>query len=192
MKYKRRRYIVDLGFQWRFAVVFITACLIGSVSATALFHLLATRRLEELRWSVFITAQSTGDVLQPLFIYVNIIGLIFIAAVLAVTWAWMLKKINGPLIRINNDLKMIQDGNFATDIILRQNDEFADVASALNEMLAQIRQRFSESRAGYEEISQALVDLEIAHAKGLPVNQEGERLIGMVNELRNKILLIDE
>jgi methyl-accepting chemotaxis protein len=161
-------------------------------AATAVFNVLANKKLEELLWSVFITAQSTGEVLKPIFIYANIFSLIFICALLALTWTWMLKKINGPLIRMNNDLKMIQDGNFTTDIILRRNDEFADVAAALNDMLTRLRQRFGEFKTGYDEISRALVDLEIAHAKGLPVNQEGERLVGMVNELRNKILLIDE
>ena len=104
----------------------------------------------------------------------------------------MLIKINGPLIRIKNDLKVIQDGNFATDIILRRKDEFADVAAALNDMLTRLRQRFGEFKTGYNEISRALMDLEVDHAKGMPIGPEAKRIAEMVRMLQKKTRPIPE
>ncbi len=187
MRFRRRRYIVSSGVQWRFSLIFITAVLMGGLAATALFNIMAVKRLEEIQWSVFMTAQSTGEVLRPLFTYVTIFSLVFTFALLMITLAWMLKKLNGPLYRIVKDLKLIRAGNFSTDIILRRKDEFADVSVALNDMLAKMRQKFSEYKDGYDEISQALVDLEIAHAKGLPVNKDADRITGLVQHLQNQL-----
>ena len=187
MKFRRRTYIVSSGFQWKFVIVFVTVALIGSVAATVFFNFFALERLEELRWSAFVTVQSTSEVLRPFFISANLFSLIFVLGLLVITGAWMLRKVNGPIYRIMQDLKTIGEGNFSSAIILRKKDEFRDVAAALNEMLEGMRAKSSEFRAGHEEISQALVELETDHAKGMPINEKGEGIIVMIQELRKKI-----
>jgi methyl-accepting chemotaxis protein len=166
---------------------FVAVALTGSAVATALFNLFALRRLEELRWSASVPVQSTGEVLKPLFIYVNLFNLLFVAVLLVITGALMLRKVNGPLYRIAEDLKMIGEGNLSSAIILRKRDEFRDVAVALNEMLERLRVRFSELREGYEEISQQLLELEMAQARGIPTEDQRERVIGMIQELQEQI-----
>jgi methyl-accepting chemotaxis protein len=126
-------------------------------------------------------------VLKPLFIYVNLFNLLFVAVLLVITGALMLRKVNGPLYRIAEDLKMIGEGNLSSAIILRKRDEFRDVAVALNEMLERLRVRFSELREGYEEISQQLLELEMAQARGIPTEDQRERVIGMIQELQEQI-----
>jgi methyl-accepting chemotaxis protein len=187
MKFRRRKYIVSSRFQWKFVIVFVTVALMGSVAATVFFNLLALERLEELRWSAFVTVQSTSEVLRPFFISANLFSLIFVSVLLVITGAWMLRKVNGPIYRIMQDLKTIGAGNFSSAIMLRQKDEFKDVAVALNEMLDGTRERFSEFRARHEEISQALVELEIDHAKGNPVDARADKIIAMIQDLQKKI-----
>jgi methyl-accepting chemotaxis protein len=187
MRYRRRKYIVSSGFQWRFVLGFVAVALAGSGAATVLFNLLAQRRLEELRWSAFVPVQSTGEVLKPLFMYVNLFSLIFVAVLLVITGALMLRRVSGPVYRISKDLKSIGEGNFSSGIILRRHDEFRDVAEALNEMLDRLRERFSESRAKYEQISQELLELELAHARGIPLEEKTEKILGMIQEMRQQI-----
>jgi methyl-accepting chemotaxis protein len=187
MRYRRRKYIVSSGFQWRFVLGFVAVALAGSGAATVLFNLLAQRRLEELRWSAFVPVQSTGEVLKPLFMYVNLFSLIFVAVLLVITGALMLRRVSGPVYRISKDLKSIGEGNFSSGIILRRHDEFRDVAEALNEMLDRLRERFSESRAKYEQISQELLELELAHARGIPLEEKTEKILGMIHEMRQQI-----
>ncbi len=57
---KRQKYIVHSKFQLKFASGFIIAALIGSIVSTFLFKYLAMKELEQLQWSIHITAQSTG------------------------------------------------------------------------------------------------------------------------------------
>jgi methyl-accepting chemotaxis protein len=85
------------------------------------------------------------------------------------------------------DLKTIGGGNFSSAIILRKKDEFKDVAVALNEMLDGTRERFSEFRAKHEEISQALVELEIDHAKGNPVEARADKITAMIQDLKKNL-----
>jgi methyl-accepting chemotaxis protein len=188
VKYRRRRYIVSSGFQWRFVLGFVAVALMGSVVATALFNSFALKRLEELRWSAFVAVQSTGEVLKPLFIYANLFSLLFVAVLLVITGVLMMRKVNGPLYRIAQDLKMIGEGNLSSAIILRKRDEFRDVAVALNEMLETLRGRFSELRVRYEEISHHLLELEMAQARGIPTEHQGEKVIAMIQELHKQIL----
>jgi methyl-accepting chemotaxis protein len=166
---------------------FVAVALMGSVVATALFNSFALKRLEELRWSAFVAVQSTGEVLKPLFIYANLFSLIFVAVLLVITGILMMRKVNGPLYRIAEDLKMIGEGNLSSAIILRKRDEFRDVAVALNEMLETLRVRFSELRERYEEISQQLLELEMAEARGIPTEHYREKVIAMIQELQKQI-----
>jgi hypothetical protein len=54
-------------------------------------------------------------------------------------------------------------------------------------MLERLRVRFSELREGYEEISQQLLELEMAQARGIPTEDQRERVIGMIQELQEQI-----
>ena len=187
MKHRRRRYIVNSGFQGRFVLGFVLATLVGSTASTVLFNFLALKRLEQLQWSVFVTVRSAAEAVEPLFVSIVLFNLLFVSVLLAVAWGWMMRKINGPLNGIVKNLKRVREGDFSSAIFLRRNDEFQDVAAALNEMLGKTRERFRDFTAGYEQISQALADLEIALAGGAPVKEKNERLVDMIGKLRGEI-----
>jgi len=187
MKFRRRRYITNAGFQWRFVFGFMVSALLGSLAATVVFNYLATQKLEELRWSVFFNAASTGELLQSFFIYINLFSLLFVAALFIITGIIMMKKINGPLYRIIKSLKPIVDGDFSSTIALRQKDEFGDTASALNDMRQQINERFHKLNIDYQNISQALNELKTAQAKGEPVSESAKRIIGNVHNMQDEI-----
>lgn len=166
---------------------FVLATLVGSTASTVLFNFLALKRLEQLQWSVFVTVRSAAEAVEPLFVSIVLFNLLFVSVLLAVAWGWMMRKINGPLNGIVKNLKRVREGDFSSAIFLRRNDEFQDVAAALNEMLGKTRERFRDFTAGYEQISQALADLEIALAGGAPVKEKNERLVDMIGKLRGEI-----
>ncbi len=184
MKYNRRRYLIRTGFQWRFVLGFIAVALMGNLAATLAFNSLAINRLEELRWSVFMSDKSTGEALLHLFLYVNLSNVLFVSALLVITGAWMLRKMNGPIYRITEGLRLIKDGDFSSHIILRQKDEFRDVAEALNEMADRTRDRFSRFQAEYEGVSQALAGLETVQGRESPAKESGNRVISMIKQLK--------
>ncbi len=77
MKFIRRRYIVDAGLQMKFIISFVLVSLLGSVAAVVAFNFFALRKMETLMLSTHISAKTTGELIGPLFVYVNIISFLF-------------------------------------------------------------------------------------------------------------------
>ena len=188
MEFKRRRYILNREFQWRFILAFIAISLTASVVSAALFNLFAMNRLEELRWYVHISANTTGEVLRPLLFSFNLFNFIFISVLLILMSRWMMNRIEGPLYRIMTDINRIGEGDLSSPIISRQKDEFQDVTIVLNNMMDSIKEKFIEFSTQYEEVSKGLRNLEIIQAKGMPLKKEAEEIISRKKKIKNEIL----
>ncbi|NOX35054.1 MAG: methyl-accepting chemotaxis protein [Deltaproteobacteria bacterium] len=185
MSYKKRqKYIVQPKFQFKFALAFIIAALIGSISSTALFNYFAMIKLEQLQWSVHISTQSTGEVLKLIFIYINLFSLVFVSILFGITGFRMLKKINGPVYRLIKCLELIKNGDLSKPVVLRQKDEFTNVAKSLDDMREQIRRRFIESKKQYENISQAAKAIEKELINGKKVEKKVEKATFMIEQLK--------
>jgi len=181
---KRRKVLVNSRFQLKFAFGFIIAALIGSISSTALFNYLATIRLEQLQWSVHISAQSTGEELQQIFWYVNIGSLVFVSILFGITGFLMLRKMNSPIFQLIKNIESIKNGDLSKTIILRQKDEFTNVAKNLDDMKGQIKRRFAGSKREYGEISYAIQEMEKEVIKGGHIEKKVEEILYLVQKLR--------
>ena len=160
MKFKRRQYINDASLQIRFTLFFVLAALIGNILAVAAFNNLAVRALDTLMWSTHISVASTDELIRPIFIYVNVINFVFVTALLVLTCYLMMKKTSGPLLRMSNDIKKVTGGDLTSRIVLRQKDEFKDVADELNSMTEELRKRFAGIKGQYKGISESVGILE--------------------------------
>lgn len=153
MKHKRRRYIIDTRLQVRYALLFVIISLISNLVAVAAFNSLAIKQLDTLMWSTHISISSTDELVRPIFIFVNAANFIVVAVLLLLTGFLMIKKTTGPLIRMSRDIKKITDGDLTTSVVLRQKDDFKDVAQELNTMTGQLRVRFADLKERCSRIS---------------------------------------
>jgi len=156
MRFRRRTYITDTKLQMKFTLLFVLVSFAANIISVAVFNFLAVNKMEALIWSTHMEIQSTGEIVSPLFLYVNIGNFIFIAMLLSITGIWMMKKTSGPLFRMTKDINRIADGDLSTNITLRQKDEFQGVAVELNDMTASIRDRFDLIIDKYADISKAV------------------------------------
>ncbi len=163
MKFRRRKYVINSGLQMRFSFLFIIVALLGNVLAVGLFNILSLKKLEAARWSTHLSVESTGELLYPVFLYVNIGAFLFITLLFIIIGAWMLRKTTGPLIRMSKDINRIAEGDLSSQIVLRQKDEFKDVADELNIMTEKLRERFINIKDKYESITQSVAILEKGH-----------------------------
>lgn len=153
MKLKRRRYIIDSRLQIRYALVFVLVSLISNILAVTAFNSLALKQLDTLMWSTHISINSTDELIRPIFIFINVINFVFVAVLLVLTGFLMMKKTSGPLIRMSRDIRKVTDGDLSSRILLRQKDDFKDVADELNRMTGELSERFSGIKEKYEGIS---------------------------------------
>jgi len=156
MKLQRSRYLIDTRLQIRYALLFVAISLISNILSVTAFNVLALKQLDTLMWSTHISINSTDDLIRPLFFFVNIINFVFVAALLVLIGFLMLKKTSGPLIRMTRDIRKVTGGDLSSRIVLRQKDDFRDVADELNQMTGELRERFSGLKDKYEELSRSL------------------------------------
>ena len=159
MKYRRWTYITNAGLQMKVTLIFVAISLLGSMVSTFAFNFFALRKFETLMWSSHISVKDTGELIRPLFIYINVANFIFVSLMLIVGIVWMMKIKSGPIYRMDRDIKKISEGDLSVNITLRQKDEFQDVAAELNDMTVNIRDRFGLIIDKYADISRALSEL---------------------------------
>lgn len=157
-------------------LVFLLISLLGSMVSTFTFNFFAMRKFEALMWSTHISVNDTGEIIRPLFVYINIANFLFLSVMLVIAVVWMMKIKSGPIYRMNRDITKVADGDLSVNINLRQKDEFQDVAAVLNDMTGKIRERFGVIIGTYADVSQSLSKL-----KG--GTEDAERAYGPV--LRN-------
>jgi methyl-accepting chemotaxis protein len=159
MKFRRWKYITSAELQMKVTFTFIAISLMGSLASTFAFNFFALRKFEKLMWSTHISVKDTGELIRPLFIYINAANFLFVSLMLIIAIAWMVKIKSGPICRMNKDIKKISEGDLSVNIALRQKDEFQDVAAELNNMVGKTRERFSLIIDMYADISRSLPEL---------------------------------
>lgn len=187
MKSRRHTYIVDRKLQFRYILMFVLACLAGSMASLTLFNMLAMKRLDALIWSTHLNVESTGEILRPLSLYVNIADFIFVLLLLLLIAKWMIAKTSGPLYRMSNDVRKISGGDLSTEITLRQTDDFQSTAGELDKMTRSLRERFTIINEKYKAISGRIRNIQ-GHSPDDKVESSGYNLLlGKIEELEKEL-----
>lgn len=156
MKFKRRRYVVNKSLQVRYTLFFVISCLLGSIIATIAFNYLALKKFEALIWRTHINVKTTGEIVKPIFMYINAIDTLFVSILLIIIGILMIRKTAGPIYRMITDIMKVANGDLSVDITLRQKDEFKDVANELNNMVRNLRGRLKVISEKYSGISRSI------------------------------------
>lgn len=159
MGYKRRGYIIHKGLQMKITLSFVVISLLGSIIATGAFNFFALSQLEALMWSSHINVHDTGEIIRPLFIYINVFNFVFVSLLLTGAIIWMLRLKSGPIYRMMKDIMKIADGDLSSKITLRKKDEFQSVANELNRMAESLRERFTVLNDAYAGISASIGEI---------------------------------
>jgi len=150
--YRRRRYLIDRGFQLRFLFLFlggvlVIGCLSGGITYVVL-HSILTQWL----YSSHFYQQSSGELFGPALLWINTglsIGLMLLAVVSS---ALFLRRVDGSLSRLASHLCDISRGKTASVINFRRNDPLHETAEEFNSMIKVTAQRRT---AVFEQLSEA-------------------------------------
>lgn len=187
MKFFRRKYLINQDLQLRYSILFIVIAITGNICSVVLFNVFALKELDALLWSTHISVRTTAEVLNPLFLTVNIATFLFITALSILSGIWMIRNASGPLFRMSRDIDRIADGDLSTSVLLREKDEFQYVADALNNMATMLRAEFLSITNKYDDISRMLAAVDQSAREGAVSPEACDSIIKNITDLEAQL-----
>jgi methyl-accepting chemotaxis protein len=145
-QHKRRTYFIRNSAQGKFISRFVIISLLGGTIALAAFNFLAYKKIDASLYSMRLPKISPGGLLWNEMLYTNLFVIAFILIAFAITARGLFNKIHGPLKKMTYDILRMTNGELNFDVVLRQNDEFADIAADLTTMESSLNQRLTAIR----------------------------------------------
>ena len=135
--YRRRRWVVNPSFQYRFIGIMLLVLLLLTVGALASVYL-----------ALWITLRTFGLDRQPLAVaqmatVALMVTLELLLLAPAVVWIGvrLTHKVAGPLVRINAALQQMAHGDLNIHLTLRKGDSLVELADAINALAANLRRQ---------------------------------------------------
>jgi methyl-accepting chemotaxis protein len=163
---KRKIYFIQKEFQARFILRFVAVSAVWAAATVTLFAWLAERRLEELRFSSHIDITTTSELLLPATVGAHVVSLIIFSCILAYTIFSLWKRLSPPLSAIKKEIARIAGGELTHQIILPENDEFLDLATALDGMRHELRENFMRVKEAHRILNASVAELSRSVDKG--------------------------
>ncbi len=137
--YKRKKLNLQVKrrFQMWLLVRILGTVLVSSLVAAVILYFYSNREVGQSFYEAHITIRRVSDLLVPVIIAGSIVSLIS-GALLAI---FLPQKIAGPVYRMEEDLKAIQDGDLDKQIRLREGDPLQGLAETINQTIASLKKR---------------------------------------------------
>jgi methyl-accepting chemotaxis protein len=187
LKLRRRQYINDAGYQMKIVIVFVMITLLVNIISIGVFNYIALQQMEDVIWSSHINIKTTGEIMNSLFIYVNMINVCFITCMLVLMGYWMIRKTAAPLMSMSADIHNMTGGDLMSAIALRKKDEFQDVAVEIDTMRESMRGRIERISAQHNEVSASIKKLGGLKGHSASLAAESEIIREKVKRLEEEI-----
>jgi methyl-accepting chemotaxis protein len=141
---RRRTYLINPRFQWRFIGFMATVSLLA-ISMLFVSNLLFFRNMEQEALAVGLTRdnpyfdflQEQKSALSTLYFAVS--GLVFVLMMgLGILYS---HRIAGPLYHLDRKMRRIASGEEPSPVTFRRRDQFAELAASFNAMIGKLRDR---------------------------------------------------
>lgn len=165
MKWRRRKYLIDEKFQWRFVGRLIMPLVLGVIIITVVDYYFI--------WSLFTSPvpghyENMELVTFKISMYLLLYGLCIFIPVVAIVGIIISHRVAGPLFNIERILKNIGEGDLASRTVLRRKDELKNLAVCVNEMALGLANKISSIEEEVKALGDGLLGLESESEKELP------------------------
>lgn len=183
----RKIYFIQKDFQSRFILRFVAIASVWAAATVVIFAYLAEKRLEEIRYSTHLNIKTTSDLLMPTTIGAHVVSLLIFAGILAYTMHSLWRRLSMPLFTIKKDITRIAGGDLASAVVLREGDEFQDLAAGLDTMRSEIRERIVRIKERQRSVSAAAAELNKSVLKGTPSVSHAASLQSAVEQMKGDV-----
>lgn len=157
--WKRRNYFIKKGFQARFILKFLGIAVCGSAISGYFIYLLTSRNIENTFYSSHIKVASTGQLVLPALVRVNVGVVVLVLLAVIVLTLLITNKIAGPVYRMGKSTEKIGVRDFTTNFDLRSGDETKCLAESFEGMNRGLKDRFSRLRRQARNVDAAATSL---------------------------------
>lgn len=162
-KFKRRQYIVHMGFQLKYILYILLFIYIGAAVAGYTVYWTTWVTLGEKLANVYPRSR-----LVSIFHHANLVLLfrmLLITPIFVVMGILLSHRIAGPIYRISKYIDSLKTGDYSKDIRLRKKDELKGLAEKMTELCHVLREgkekRDSARRGIIEELEKSGANAEI-------------------------------
>lgn len=168
MSHKRRQFLINRTFQFRFSF-YVCSWLIALTFSYPLIianlydSLISALTHDPLGPQITGLVESKNNLLWLLILMqVALIAITFLISI------FMSHKIAGPLYKLKQFFRAAKDGNFTQTLSFRKRDHFQDLAVDYNEMMDSIRNRFADT---HDSITNSISFIERALGSSGPASR---------------------
>lgn len=185
-KHKRRIYIVNKKFQFKYLFIILSIMVVTMVSISfTTFYVIWNNVIEE-----FFYIPDASKKLAEIFNETSVMLIIPIVAlaVLGIFAGVMLShRIAGPIYRVEKVSEELAKGNFDIKVRFRKGDDLQELAGKLNEMIDSVRGMISGDKALAEEIHVLAKELQSDLKKQKGLKKDVELAVKKLNTMAAKL-----
>jgi nitrogen fixation/metabolism regulation signal transduction histidine kinase len=120
------------------------ALLLCATVSGVFLYFYAHQRIEDSFYDVHLQLENISDLLFTIIVSGAVLS--FLAALVVVIF--IPQKIAGPVYRMEEDLKLVRNGDLQKRIKLRKNDPMQDLATAINKTVSVLVERIEKAEKG--------------------------------------------
>ncbi|MEW6666393.1 MAG: methyl-accepting chemotaxis protein [Thermodesulfobacteriota bacterium] len=139
--YRRRILYIHKAFQRSFILKFCLIALCAMMAASMLLYFLSKNTLTATYRYHHLALQRTGEAILPALVITNLVVLLVLLAATILVTLYVSHKIGGPLYRFGKTFESVGNGNLSFQVKLREHDQLADFAAAINQMMGNLKER---------------------------------------------------
>ncbi len=134
MKYRRRNYFINRGFQTEFILKFCGLVALSSVIFGVILYTLSSRTLTTTFENSRLIVKSTADYILPAILFGGTIVALVTALAASIVVILMTHRVAGPIYRFEKYAQKVGNGEFLPDLKIRKKDQFQNLVNAFNNM----------------------------------------------------------
>ena len=138
---RRRNYFIEKSFQARFVFKFCSLVVLGGFLTMAALYIIGMGSTTVSIVNSRVVVKSTSDFLLPMLIQTFLVVVVLVGAATIVVTLFVSHQIAGPLYRLKKAMEQLGEGDFKTEVKLRQTDQLKEFADTFNTMVRKLRNK---------------------------------------------------
>lgn len=164
---KRRTYLINKKYQWKFISAFIGVSLLGIVSTVTAMYILLKERVEENLYRSHMKITDTTDIMLPVAVKINLMFFLLGVLVIALLSYYYSSRMDRLINGMTGVLEKFGEGRLDFDAGVEEED-FPGLGRHLDKMVKNNNMRISEIKQLSEELAEALSAIRPGGNKTLP------------------------